>query len=242
MLAGNGHRTRNRDRHRTTHADRTIENRVDSPQERSSESRKTVRKKVVERFAFIDAANFYVSALVNSVHMEELLEALLEPFAELFLELLLQPFEIFFEEGYTSLKGAAKGDLGLTILDLHSPAEQLHPSSPGCPGDQFGFFQGLQHPLNLLEIGKIVHPLRPSAQLADGLRSPQHQDAEQRHFPPPEIKYLAKTMGELLYAMARTTYADYKMFVFKSFERLFHRPLIKLHHRITARFLITGIL
>jgi len=201
-----------------------------------------VRKEVVQGIAFIDTSNFYTAAIVSSFHMDELLEALLEPFAELFFELLLQPFELFFEEGYASLKGTVRGDLGLTILDLHSPPEQLNPSSPGCAGDQFRSFETFQHPLDLVEIVKIVHPLRPPAQLADGLWPPEHQYAEQRHFPPSEIKYLAKAMGELLYAMARTTYADYKMFILKSFQRLFYNPLVEMHYRIAARFLITSIL
>jgi len=100
-----------------------IENRINPPQKRPAEGRKTVGEEVVQSLAFIDASNFDTPPLVSLVHMEELLEALLEPFAELFLELLLQPFEVFFEEGYASLKGTARGDLGLTILDLHSPAQ-----------------------------------------------------------------------------------------------------------------------
>jgi hypothetical protein len=174
--------------------------------------------------------------------MEEILEALLEPFAELFVKLLLQPFELVFQESYSFLKGRAQDGNRLNILDLHSPAEQLDPPSPGCAGDEFGSFQGFQHSFNLLEIGKIVHPLRPSAQLSDGLSAPQHQHTEESHFPPPQIMYFAKTMGELLYAMACATYSHYKMFVFKRFQRLFDGLFVKLHHRIPARFLIARIL
>ena len=166
--------------------------------------------------------------------MNEILEALLEPFAELFVELLLQPFELVFQETYSLLKWRARDGNRLNILDLHSPAEQLDPSPPGSLGDQFRSFQSFQHSFTLLEIGEFVHPLRPSSQLADGLRSPQHQPAEQRHFPPTQIQHLAQAMGKLLYAMACAAYTDYKMFILKCFERLLHRPLVKLHHWISA--------
>lgn len=172
----------------------------------------------------------------------EILEGLLEPFAELFLELLLQPFEIFFESIYSLLKWRVRYGDRLTIIDLHSPAEQLHPPSPGRTGDQLRSFESLQDPFDLVKVVKIVHPLRPSAELPNGLWPPEHQYAEQRHLPPPEIQDLAKAVGKLLYAMASAADADYKMFSLKCFERLLHRPLIKLHHRIAARFLITSIL
>ncbi len=202
-------------------------------------------KKFVQRFALIDASNFYAPALVSSFHME-ILEALLEPFAELLLELLLQPFETLFEESYALLKRSVRDGDRLCILDLHCdlhrPAEQLDPPAPGCAGDELRPFQSFQHSFDLIEIGKIVHPLRPAAQLSHGLGAPQHQHAEQRHFPPSEIQNFAKAMGKLFYAMACAAYANHKMLVLKCFERLFHRPFIKLHHWIAARFLIAGIL
>jgi hypothetical protein len=218
-----------------------IENRINPPQKSSAEGREAVSEEFVQGIALIDASNFHAAAFVSSVHMDEIL-ALLEPFAELFVELLLKPFEILFEEGYSLLKRRVRDGDRLTILDLHSPAEQLDPAPPGRSGDEFRSFKRFQHSFTLLQICEIVHPLRPSAQLAHGLSAPQHQYAEQRHFPSPEIQNFAKTMGKLLYAMACTTYTDYKMFVLKCFQRLLHRPLVKLHHRITARFLIARIL
>ena len=58
MLAGDRHRTGNRERQRAAHADGLVENRVNPPQKCSAERRETVRDQFVQRVAFIDASDF----------------------------------------------------------------------------------------------------------------------------------------------------------------------------------------
>jgi hypothetical protein len=69
MLPGNGDRARYGEGQRTSHADRLVQNGVDTPQERPAERGETMRNKLMERFAFIDAANFYAPVSVGMFHL-----------------------------------------------------------------------------------------------------------------------------------------------------------------------------
>src|ERR1700679_3835234 len=120
-----------------------------------------------------------------------------------------------FQSSYSLLKGRARDGGRLIILDLHSPAEQLHPSPSRSLGYQFARFERLEHSFDLLKIGEIVHPLRPPPQFADGLRTAQHQHAQQRHFPPAKVQRLSQPVAELFHAMAHAANAYYKMFILK---------------------------
>ena len=94
-----------------------IENRINPPQESPAEGRETVRKKVVQGIALIDASNFHSTALFCRMH-----NFLFEALAELFLELLLQPLDLALERRHSFLEwrpwGRRRG-----ILELHSPPE-----------------------------------------------------------------------------------------------------------------------
>ena len=72
MLAGHCHRTCNRNRDGTAHADGVIEDRINTAEKCAAEGWQAVREKIVQSVALIDASNFYTAALVSSFHRDSL--------------------------------------------------------------------------------------------------------------------------------------------------------------------------
>ncbi len=94
-----------------------IQNRVNAPEKGPAEGRETVRKKVVQRVAFVDTSNFYAPAFVSIVHMF-LFELALEG-----LELLLEFGEVALKCSDAFLKWRAESSRQRIVAHLNRPAE-----------------------------------------------------------------------------------------------------------------------
>ena len=110
-----------------------------------------------------------------------------------------------------------------------------------CGQRRLTLHQLLQSGQHVREFVEAVHPLGPSAQLAGGLGAAQQQHTEQRRLGAAEVEGLAQpvlVLGDAAVCRAR---AARQALVFEAVQGLAHLFLIKVHHRLAVRALVTGV-
>ena len=93
---------------------------------------------------------------------------------------------------------------------------------------------------HLFEVGKVVHAGATIAQLAHGLRPPEHELRHERQFPAAQVELLRDAVTIFGDAIAATGHDGGEALGSQHFQRVLHGAVVKGDHRIAVRLLVAS--
>ena len=85
-----------------------------------------------------------------------------------------------------------------------------------------------------------MHAFGAPAQLADSLRSAQHQHGQERQFAAAQIQSFAQAMSVFFDAMARAGDLQHELLLPQELQALCDSGFVVVHHGFAAGFLVAG--